>query len=316
MLDKNREESRKKRYLVGLYKTERMHHLIFKDLAAKEKNKDLKYILERLSNTEEKHARMWARIIEIDGIKLPKRISKLFVFAILVLRDLIGLILAVKAMETFEDQLEKKFSEVEKHVELSGKEKQIVEMIIKDEMKNETPLKNKIIEYNSILRNIRDIMIGMNDGLVEVLAAIAGLGAALQTPTLILMGGIIIALSGTLSMSGSAYLSTSYETHIGKVQEKKKRGARSSAFYVGGAYVIGSIFPLLPFILGFGSYEGIALAILFTGIVLVLIATIIAVISNISVKRNVAKTLVISIGSAFVTMALGAYARSILHITI
>jgi len=308
-------KNKKRTYLIGLYKTERMHHIIFNDLARRETNKDLKKVLRLLSVTEKKHARMWAEILEVSNIKIPLRTSKFFIFMILLLRRLLGLVLAVKAMEVFETQLDRKIFEVERNAELSQKEKSIIGRIIKDELKNETPLKEKIIDYNPILKNIRDIIIGMNDGLVEVLAAVSGLGAALQMPLLILVGGLIIALSGTLSMAGSAYLSTSYDIKV-NAASKTHRNATMSAFYVGGAYVLGAVAPLLPFIFGLGGYYGIAIAIILTAIVLSIVASLIAIVSGVSIKSNIAKTLIISIGSAFITITLGAFARSILHITI
>ncbi|MEM0149798.1 MAG: hypothetical protein QXW10_02795, partial [Candidatus Micrarchaeaceae archaeon] len=64
-------ESKKRAYLVGLYKTERMHHIIFRDLARREPNKDLKKILGMLSVTEKKHASMWEEILEISDIRVP-----------------------------------------------------------------------------------------------------------------------------------------------------------------------------------------------------------------------------------------------------
>ena len=310
---KTMKQDKKIDYLIGLYKTERSHHIIFGELAAREKDKKLKKVLEGLASAEQKHAKMWAQIIEINDIRLPMGTSKFFIYTIMLIRKLFGLVLAVKTMEYFESQLDNKIFEIEKHKELKESERNIIREIIKDELKSEEPLKDQLVKYSTILKNIRDVIIGMNDGLVEVLAAVAGLGAALQTPLLTLIGGIIIALSGTLSMTGSAYLSTSYESHI---NAGKQKSASSSALYVGGAYVLGAIFPLIPFIFGIKGYLGIVAAIVLTAIVLSVVASLIAVISSISIKRNVLKTLTISIGSALITIALGAFARSVLHITI
>jgi VIT1/CCC1 family predicted Fe2+/Mn2+ transporter len=300
-------------YLFELYKMERMHHMIFSDLSKKEKNKELKLILENLSKTEEKHAQLWGKVIKIDKEPVPRHVSKLFVYAILFIRYFLGLILAVKFMEYFENQLEARLKKAERTEGLSKRERAIVRKIIADELEHEKPLKDKLLEYNSVLKNIRDIIFGMNDGLVEVLAAVSGLGAALQNPILTLLGGVIIAVSGTLSMSGGAYLSTTYEKHIRKGDSKD---ARLSAFYVGFAYIIGSIFPLLPFGLGFYGYYGILLAIISSSIALSVVAGIIAIISNVSIKKNIARTIIISIGSALITMLLGSYARAFLKISI
>ncbi len=164
-------------------------------------------------------------------------------------------------------------------------------------------------------KNIRDIMFGMNDGLVELLGVAVGLAAALRTPIIVFIAGFIVAISGTLSMAAGAYLSTGYEMGV---DGKKRRyeSATASAFYVGIFYFIGSLFPLAPFALGFLGYTAIILSIVFTAIVLIFTSSFIAKASNKSIPKAIAKTLLISLGVAAVTILLGAYVRSAFHITI
>ena len=87
-------------------------------------------------------------------------------------------------------------------------EAKVIKRIESNVTVDEEKLERRIItDYSPGLNHIRDVIFGMYDGLVEVFAATAGLAIAIQNPTLVLFGGIIFAISGTLSMAGSSYLS-------------------------------------------------------------------------------------------------------------
>jgi VIT1/CCC1 family predicted Fe2+/Mn2+ transporter len=193
--------------------------------------------------------------------------------------------------------------------------RKIIEFM-KQAEKIEAGIENEIIKHNNILSNIRDIIFGMNDGLVEVLAATVGFSAALQTqPGLVFFAGSIVAISGTLSMAGGAYISTEYETRLKKGVKRSGAGLKS-AFYCGLAYIIGAMFPILPFGIGFSGFEGIALSIAITAIVLSFTAALIAVFSRQSISQRITENLAVSLGAAAVTIALGLYARYVLKIYI
>ncbi len=306
--------SKKYFYLLKIYRGELLHHYIYAELSKSEKDKEIKDILEKLAKAEEKHADLWKKILHIEEIHLRKTKAKPMLFFIKLIRRVLGLTLLISIIERGERQLYNKMDYIISVGGFSKLEKGIISEIKKDEMKNEKPLEDKILYYNSVLDNIRDIIFGMNDGLVEVVAAVAGLGSALYYANYILLGGIIIALSGTMSMAGGAFLSTEYEKNINIKKDGKK--PKSSAMYVGLAYIFGAMFPLLPFIFGISGYLGVAISLVITAIVLSIVASIISVISDKSIPKSIMKTLLISMGAAAVTIILGYYARVFLHIAI
>ena len=130
-------------------------------------------------------------------------------YVLLLSRRVLGLGLTMKIMEREEHQLEER---MERH----GRGARLPKI---DE-RRENELKAEILGHNRVLGNIRDIFFGMSDGLVEILAAVSGIGAALQPPLLVIIAGSIVAVSGTLSMAGGAYLSTDYENIVGQSQEQ------------------------------------------------------------------------------------------------
>lgn len=291
-----------------------MHEFIYARLAASEKNQKLKLLLRELSEVDRSHAALWHSIIKTKdyGYTALDRVNVLF---ILMLRRLLGLAITVKIAERGESDLSTRLARASKSYTLTARESHVVHKINIDGKKKEDALHNKILEHSRVLNNIRDITFGMNDGLVEILAAVAGLAAVLHTPSLVLIGGIIVAVSGTLSMAGGAYLSTDYEKGLPGSAEGRASPAASAA-YVGVFYAIGALLPLLPFAAGLGGFAGIVGSIIITSAALVIISTLIAIVSNTSIVGRVLKTLGISLGAAALTILIGFYARMVLHVSV
>jgi VIT1/CCC1 family predicted Fe2+/Mn2+ transporter len=308
-------QDEKARYLERLYRNEMRHMRIYAKFAQTEKHKELRKILETLSAMEAKHAKWWAEILELNRLEPETDGTDMTVSSFVFLRRLFGLALTIKIIEYMEMGLERQFDNALKNMKLAPREKEIIKRIKDDENKSERALEERVMEYGKFLNNVRDIIFGMNDGLVELLAVVVGLAAALTNPVLILLGGFIVSVSGTLSMAGGAYISTEYEAGI--IREERRTAATTplkSAFYVGIMYFVGTLFPLSPFILGLTGYTAIAMAIIVTAVVLTIASTIIALVSNTSIGGRVAKTLLISLGIAAMTILIGMYARSILHL--
>jgi VIT1/CCC1 family predicted Fe2+/Mn2+ transporter len=111
------------------------------------------------------------------------------------------------------------------------------------------------------LRYAGSIVLGLNDALVELTGALAGLTLALQNEKLIALSGLITGIAASMAMAASEYLSTR--------SENTERKPVRAAFYTGSAYFITVIFLVLPYLL-FANY------ILDLGIALVTAVLIIA----------------------------------------
>ncbi len=301
-------------YFEKLYSSEMFHYDVLKRLAKMETDDNLKPLLERLSDLEMKHSLMWKRIVRASDYKPLYRKNPLVIDSIALIRKIFGLEMTIKIMEYGEMSKEVELDRDLKKLNLNKRELAAVKRIRGSEEKEEDPLKDKLLKYSEILNNIRSIILGMNDGLVEILGAVAGFAVALRVPSVIIVAGLITAIAGTLSMTGGSYLSIEYEKSLYKT--KKSGSATSAAFYTGVAYIIGSLFPLLPFILGLNGYYAIAISVIITGIVLGIVSTIISIVSDTGIRRRIFRTLLISLGIVAVTITLGIYARAVLHINI
>jgi VIT1/CCC1 family predicted Fe2+/Mn2+ transporter len=285
--------------LLMMYRKESLHRDAFARFADMESRPNVRKLLQELAAEEVHHAKIFRNALK--GNPSPYLHADFYV--LLLSRRILGLGLTMKIMERTEHALEERIGAAK---------------IPKIDERMENSLKSKILGYNKVLGNIRDIFFGMSDGLVEIVAAVSGIGAALQSPLLVIVAGSIVAISGTLSMAGGAYLSTDYENIVGQSADKKYavKSPSKSAAYVGIAYILGSIFPLLPFALGMSGIWAVASAIVLTVAVLVVTATLLAIVSDTPILKRVSKTVIITLGITAITIVLGFYARHYLHLSI
>lgn len=297
-----------------LYKDEAFHRNLFKRLAESEKDPTVKQTLQKLEDVEYEHAQTWKSVCSSRGLPKIKDIEQSQVSMFMLLKQILGLELTVKIIEHTELSTERKLGRDRSKLNLTQKEKAVIKKMEQSDAKKENPLKQKLLGYSPILQNIRSVIFGMNDGLVEILGAVAGFAAAIQNPTIVLVAGFIVAISGTLSMAGGAYLSIEYDQSVNKGKEKES--SKAAAIYTGFAYIFGAAFPLIPFIFGFNGWFAIGLSILLTAIVLTFASIIISVVSDTSITKRVVRTLMISLGIVAITILLGLYARTVLHISV
>ena len=69
---------------------------------------------------------------------------------------------------------------------------------------------------------VRDVIFGANDGLVSILALVAGVYGAVTESHLILIAGVAGAVAGAISMGAGAYLSSKSEKEVTEKESEKK----------------------------------------------------------------------------------------------
>ncbi len=102
---------------------------------------------------------------------------------------------------------------------------------------------------------IRDIILGGQDGLVNVLGLALGVAAATQTTTMVLVSGLVGTFAESISMAAVAYtgfkaareVNRSARGRVRKFMLKEYGHPVHSAVLVGLASLVGSLIPLIPF---------------------------------------------------------------------
>jgi vacuolar iron transporter family protein len=93
--------------------------------------------------------------------------------------------------------------------------------------------------------NLRDLILGGQDGLVNVLGIVLGLSAAATSEHTIIIAGLAAAFSEATSMAAVAY--TSAEADKMRIETEGEKMFFGDAVIVGLSAVVGSIIPLISF---------------------------------------------------------------------
>lgn len=153
-------------------------------------------------------------------------------------------------------------------------------------------LKEERIAYAS------SIVLGLNDALVELTAALAGLTLALGNGPLIALIGLITGIAASLSMGSSEYLSSREEA-------KKEKHPAKAAVYTATAYFITVLLLIAPYF--FLQDVFLALPVMIgTAIVIIAFYTFyISVAKNLPFRTKFLEMVAISLSVAGISFAIG-----------
>ena len=200
---------------------------IYKRLAKSVKEPENRLVLEKIAEDELRHAEDWKKYTQRD-IK-P---SQWDIFKYTLIGRLFGFTFGIKLMERGEEKAQANYAQ------LRGKIPEIDNWIHEEEI-HEQKLLAMLDEER--LRYAGSVVLGLNDALVELTGALAGLTLALQNVKLIALSGLITGIAASLSMAASEYLATR--------SEKTDKNPVRAAIYTGIAYIITVTLLVLPYLL-------------------------------------------------------------------
>jgi VIT1/CCC1 family predicted Fe2+/Mn2+ transporter len=202
-------------------------HHIYARLARSVKDSENSEILEQIADDELRHYQDWKKYTQRDIKPNGWEIWKYYLIS-----RLFGFTFGIKLMERGEENAQENYGL------LKGKIPDI-DKWIHDEEVHEQKLLAMLDEER--LRYAGSVVLGLNDALVELTGALAGLTLALQNVKLIALSGLITGIAASLSMAASEYLSTRSEV-------TDKHPVRA-AVYTGIAYIITVTLLVLPYLL-------------------------------------------------------------------
>jgi VIT1/CCC1 family predicted Fe2+/Mn2+ transporter len=284
-----------KKRIITAQKNELTEHFIYEKLSLSVKEKHNRDILKRISGDELKHHDFWKTITGMDV-----KPYKFKMWAYYLISKIFGITFAIKLMENGEGEAQINYDDISQSIPAAKD-------IIQDEHDHENELIAMIDEER--LRYIGAIVRGLNEALVELTGALAGLTIALQqSADLIATAGLIIGVAMSLSLAGTEYLAT-------KSEASHQRPVKA-AVYTGFANVVTVLFLIYPFFLFGNIYFSLALM-LFNAILVIYIFTFfISAVKEVSFKRNFTEMALISLGIATITFAIGLLARNFLNIEV
>jgi VIT1/CCC1 family predicted Fe2+/Mn2+ transporter len=197
--------------------------------------------------------------------------------------------------------------------------------ILEDEFRHEDLVVTGSAERRVNPETVRNVFLGLNDGLVEILGAVSGFFAAFGSSQAVLAGGVTVAVAGALSMGAGAYVAASSEAEVRATEEERRSflgeepGAEgggnplASALVVGLGYVAGALVPLLPVLFGATAMIPTVVA---GGATIVVVSAIVAFLSGMNVRRRIAQNLVVTGLAVAVTYGIGLAAKALWGISV
>src|SRR5215510_8157966 len=218
--------------------TEITEHHIYKRLAKKIKSLENAQIIEQIAEDELRHYNGWKKYTNQDI--QPRWFDVWFYYFISVA---FGFTFGIKLMEKGEASAQKNYASVASDIPEAAKFQH-------EEDVHEQKLLNMLDEER--LQYAGSVVLGLNDALVELTGALAGLTLALQNEKLIALSGLITGIAASMSMAASEYLST-------RSEQTSKQPFRA-AVYTGIAYIITVALLVLPYLLFANYYLDLAIA--------------------------------------------------------
>jgi VIT1/CCC1 family predicted Fe2+/Mn2+ transporter len=158
------------------------------------------------------------------------------------------------------------------------------------------------------LRYIGSVVLGLNDALIELTGALAGLTLALQNKQLIALTGSITGIAAAQSMAASEYLSTKAE---GGSQQPLK-----AAFYTGMTYVVTVVLLIAPYLLLPNYFVSLACTLSTAVLIIALFNFYISVAMDQPFKKRFAEMAILSLGVAGLSFLLGLALRVVLGVEV
>lgn len=261
------------------------------DLTSDTKNKRT---LQKIAKEEKNHYDFWKKFTEEEVY--PHKLKILF---FLLIAKLFGFTFSVKLMEKGERISQVNYDKIAKDISQARRIKE-------EEERHENQILGFLDEER--LKYVGSMVLGLNDALVELTGALAGLTLALRNTKLIAMTGLITGIAASLSMGASEYLSTKAEAH-GKNPLK-------ASIYTGIMYIIAVVILILPYYLISNVYLALTLTLAFAITIILLFTFYISVAQDLSFKKRFLEMTLISLGVSVLTFGIGYLVRKFLGIEV
>ena len=280
--------------LLAYQRNEITEHRIYVKLAGTVKSPENREVLEKIADDELRHYGDWRKYTHQD-VK-PDRLT---IWKYYLISRLLGFTFGVKLMERGEEDAQESYEQLRKAIPEAG-------AIIRDETEHENALLELLDEER--LRYTGSIVLGLNDALVELTGALAGLTFALQNTRLIALTGSITGIAAALSMGASEYLST-------KSEETAKHPVRAS-IYTGGAYVVTVLILILPYLILRNFYVCLMCTLVTAVLIIGFFNYYISVAKDVPFRRRFLEMTGLSLGVAALSFLIGVVVRTFLGVDV
>ncbi len=228
--------------LLAFQKSEITEHHIYRKLARTIKSSENRQVLEHITGDELRHYEQWRAYTQQEVAPNRWLIAKYFWIS-----RIFGFTFGVKLMEGAEGKIQGDYAQLQDVIPEAR-------TIMQEEEQHEKALLGMLDEER--LRYTGSMVLGLNDALVELTGALAGLTLALRDAKLIALTGSVTGIAAALSMAASSYLSTKSEEPAParspdaerRVAPRAGKNPFKASIYTGVTYIITVGILILPYL--------------------------------------------------------------------
>ncbi len=261
---------------------------LYRALAQQADNETNRRIFQKIADQEKHHYDFFAAIT--GKTFRPNRFRNRMV---LWASKVLGLTFVLKWLEKREQHAQENYQQVIQYFPDA-------EPLLHEEEEHEQELLD-LIEEN-ILEYVGSIVLGLNDALVELLGALAGMTLAIGNPEVVAVAGLLTGIAASLSMAAAEYLSTRTERETNPHIRKKPLQA---AVFTGIAYIITVILLIIPYLLLDNVILSLIIALSISVLIVALFNAYLAVAKDRPFWRNFTQMTLIIFGVSAFTFFLG-----------
>lgn len=280
--------------VLAMQRNEISEYHLYRRLAEIEEDPANREVLLGIADAEKRHYDVLRRHSQIDVEPRLKFVSLYTLCA-----RIFGMTFAMKLMENRENRGAVDYGLLRAHIPEA-------EQIAREEHEHEEMLIQRFNEER--LKYVGSIVLGLNDALVELTGALAGLTLALNNSRLIAMTGVITGIAASLSMAGSEYLSTK--------AEQDGRNPGKASLYTGIAYVCTVILLVFPFLVLSTPVMSLAWTLVHVLLIILGFSFYTSVALDLPFRRRFMEMAGISLGVAALSFLVGFLVRRIFNIEI
>ncbi len=280
--------------LLKAQRTEITEYHVYHNIADILPDEENRKVVEEIGDDEKRHYEIWKGYTGEDvkpnkfQIWLYTAISKVF-----------GFTFGFKLMELGEEKAQVNYAKI-------ADELPEARDVIRDEDEHEDKLLEMLDEET--LMYAGSVVLGLNDALVELTGALAGLTLAFRDVRIIALSGLVTGIAASLSMAASEYLSTGSE-------DTDKHPVRA-AIYTGIAYILTVALLILPYLLVNNEIVALAITLTTSVVIIAVFNFYTSVAQNKNFWKNFLEMAGLSLGVAAFSFLIGFLIRNWLGVDI
>ncbi|MEE4195185.1 MAG: VIT1/CCC1 transporter family protein, partial [Anaerolineae bacterium] len=278
-----------KKKLLYLQQDEINSYHTYTRLAKRLKDENNANTMRKIAKQELRHCEVWKKY---TGKDLKPQMGKVRLFTFL--SRVLGVTFGVKLMEKGEEAAQAAYAEIIDSIPEAR-------AVMEEEEEHENELIAMIDE--EALLYAGSVVLGLNDALVELTGALAGLTLAFQNTKLIALTGLITGISASFSMAASEYLSQKNEQLEGGTEDAQD--PMKSAVYTGIAYIVTVIALILPYLIFSHYLVALAFTLLNAILVIAIFNYYISIAKDLNFRKRFMEMAIISLGVAAISFVVG-----------